>query len=148
MKTNHTRPRSRLTEERSPQIAIGHTTTLHEETTLPAVTVTSTLEPAELALNKCDSALQKLEASCCEPGRSPRMASLAETLGAARLSLSHIVDEDTARLAIDLLENAGAQIGHLQIGCCALDRMPLYAEMLVELTKAQRAVTKARDLGH
>ncbi len=76
------------------------------------------------------------------------MASLAETFDSARLSLSHIVDDDSARLAIDLLENAGSQIGHLQIGCCALDRMPLYAEMLVELTKAQRAVTRTRDLGH
>ncbi len=129
-------------------LAIGHATTLHEETTLPAVTGTPTLEPAEHALNKCDSALQKLEASCCEPDRSPRMASLAETLDSARLSLSHIVDDDTARLAIDLLENAGAQIGQLQIGCCALDRMPLYAEMLVELTKAQRVLTKTRGLSH
>lgn len=120
----------------------------NEGTTLPAVTVKSTLEPAEQALNKCDSALQKLDASCCEPGRSPRMASLAETLDSARLSLSHIVDDDSARLTIDLLENTGSQIGHLQIGCCALDRMPLYAEMLVELTKAQRAVTRTRDLGH
>ena len=76
------------------------------------------------------------------------MASLAETLDSARLSLSHIVDDDAARLAIDLLENAGAQIGQLQIGCCALDRMPLYAEMLVELTKAQIVVTKTRELGH
>jgi len=76
------------------------------------------------------------------------MASLAEALGTVRLSLSHIVDDDTARLAIDLPENAGAQIGHLQIGCCALDRMPLYSEMLVELTKAQRFVTNTREPGH
>jgi hypothetical protein len=59
-----------------------------------------------------------------------------------------VVDDTIARSALDVLENAGAQIGHLQVGCCALDRMPLYAEMLVELTKAQRAVTKTQGLGH
>jgi hypothetical protein len=76
------------------------------------------------------------------------MASLAGTLNNARGLIAQVVDDATASLAIDRLEDAGAQIGNLQVGCCALDRMPLYAEMLVELTKAQRAITKTQGLGH
>lgn len=72
------------------------------------------------------------------------MASLAETLNGARLSLSDVVDDATATATLDLLEDAGAQIGDLQVGCCTLKRMPLYAEMLTELTRAQITVTKTQ----
>ncbi len=76
------------------------------------------------------------------------MASLAETLHAARMSLGLVVDDTTRRSALDLLMDAGAQIGHLQVGCCAFNRMPLHAEMLVELAKVQRALTKTQGLGY
>ncbi|MEA1903579.1 MAG: hypothetical protein U9N56_08650 [Actinomycetota bacterium] len=107
-----------------------------------------TLDPAFEALDKCDKALQKLSDSCCEPGRSPRMAGLAETLNRGRERLRVADDASDPGQIIAEFEDAGAQIGHLQITCCALNRMPLYADMLGELTKAQRAVTKTYQLGH
>lgn len=101
------------------------------------------------SLDKCGRALKRLSDNCCEPGRSPRMKRLAETLEETRTSLREAGSQgEFAVAAIEKMEDAGTQLGSLQVGCCALSRMPLYAEMLEELTKAQRAVTKAYGLGH
>lgn len=107
------------------------------------------LSPAFEALDRCDAVLEDLSGRCCEPGRSPRMERLGETLGAGRSKLRAAGDDSQdAEAIITELEDAGAQLGWLQVGCCAPDRMPLYAEMLTELMKAQRAITREYQLGH
>ena len=73
------------------------------------------------------------------------MAKLGNTLTEARIKLraATIDQESGAAAAIETLEEAGAQVGHLQVTCCAPSRMPLYAEILENLTVAQRTVKKA-----
>ena len=97
------------------------------------------IEPAFDALDACNGALGVLDANCCDPGRSPRMAELAVTLAEARMKLRAVtVAPDTeGPAALAVLEEAGAQVGRLQVGCCAPDRLPLYAEILENLVKAQ-----------
>lgn len=101
------------------------------------------------AIARAEVTLEDLEANCCEPGRSPRMASLAETLSSVRDGI-HELDPDSGSASgvIARLEDAGAQIGSLQIGCCAPSRLPLYATMLKELTGAQRSINQALGRGH
>lgn len=107
------------------------------------------LSPAFEALDRCDTALKELSDQCCEPGRSPRMERLGETLTRGRSGLELIgEDSDKAGTVIAELEDAGAQLGWLQVGCCAPSRMPLYAAMLTDLMKAQRAITREHQLGH
>lgn len=97
------------------------------------------MEPAFEALDACHGALGVLDAKCCAPGRSPSMAELAATLTEARVKLraATIAPDTGGPAALAVLEDAGAQVGRLQVGCCAPDRMPLYAEILENLTKAR-----------
>lgn len=106
------------------------------------------LSDAEKHLDACAAALKKLDAACCEPGRSPRMKQLGETIGLAKESLPDIIDEDGAAPVLTWLEDAGAMVGRLQVGCCAEDRLPLYEKLLAGLTGAQLAVNRALGLGH
>ena len=104
---------------------------------------------ALVAIDKAEVALAELDANCCVPGRSPRMAALADTLSSARAGIleldgDHAGGDDT----IVQLEDAGAQIGSLQVSCCAPSRLPLYAEMLTELTMAQRTIKGVLNLAH
>lgn len=101
------------------------------------------LTPARHALGDARTALIKLDKLCCEPGRSPAMAALGETLDRAEAALGH--DDDAA---ISLLEDAGGQVGRLQVGCCAPARLPLYARMLEDFANAQLSINKARGAGH
>jgi hypothetical protein len=107
------------------------------------------LTEAIAALDRCDMALVKLEKLCCEPGRSPRMSALAHTLKTARVKLSQFdngsIGADNVRWE---LEDAGSQLGSLQIGCCAPSRMPLYADMLENLTDIQISVSRSAGAGH
>ncbi len=77
--------------------------------------------------------VEKLDRLCCEPGRSPRMAALRETIVRAKA-----VDVSPDAFA-GLLEDAGSQVGSLQVGCCAPGRLPLYADVLEALTRARLA---------
>jgi hypothetical protein len=98
------------------------------------------IERAYAALDKAGGALESLDANCCEPGRSPRMMALGSTLQSARGYLAKI-EHGNAELTMKLiaqLEDAGAQIGSLQIDCCAPSRLPLYAEILANLNEVQR----------
>jgi len=109
-------------------------------------------EPSDLqivhdALDKCEQALEKLESMCCMPERSPRMQALGQTFSAARAGLDDL-DEGSASGTIAILEDAGAQIGWLQVGCCAPGRLPLYHTLLEELTTMQRSVNAAAGVGH
>lgn len=76
------------------------------------------------------------------------MEALADTLADARVRLSALDGDDSADALIEALESAGEQVGHLQVGCCAPARMPLYAVTLESLMKAQRAINKSMSRGH
>lgn len=107
------------------------------------------LRPAFAALDDAEAALERLHKTCCEPGRSPRMAELEATLTRARVAIaSRRPVEERVEEAIAILEDAGSQIGSLQVSCCAPNRMPLYASMLEDLMTAQLTVNKAAGRGH
>lgn len=101
------------------------------------------------ALDDCDEALRRLDALCCDPGRSPRMAELTDTVNRARRRLASIDDEtEAADTVLEHLEHAGGQVGSLQVGCCAADRLPLYNRLLERLTMAQLAVNESVGRDH
>lgn len=110
---------------------------------------TEDLQPVERLLEGCRSTLERLDALCCEPGRSPRMAALAVTIGRAEELVRTIPGDPTsASTTLAELEDAGGQIGALQVGCCAPNRLPLYAEILEGLTKAQQGISRSLGIGH
>ncbi len=107
------------------------------------------LTTARIALTDAATALEALQARCCDPGRSPQMEAIEEALGDVRRNLeSAMRREEPADRLLTRLEEVGAQIGSLQIGCCAPNRLPLYAEMLEKLTHIQLAVNRSLDRGH
>ncbi len=98
------------------------------------------------ALDDCDAALIQLSKACCDPGRSPQIIELAETLDEARRRLDAIPsDPGLVKQAIADLESAGAQVGRLQVGRGAPNRMPLYVTILAALTEAHTSQRFARD---
>lgn len=108
-----------------------------------------TIDGALSALDTCDAALRELDLRCCEPGRSPSMKRLQATLSQARSDVSGLKDDPgTSASAIEHLEDAGAQVGRLQVGCCAPNRLPLYVELLEGLTTAQLEVSRSLGQGH
>lgn len=76
------------------------------------------------------------------------METLAGTLRTARDRLGALGDADSATAVRDALEDAGAQLGFLQVACCAPDRTPLYTETLDNLAKIQRVVSRIYRLEH
>lgn len=77
------------------------------------------------------------------------MEQLAGTLDQVRSRLGMLEDDPVeARSIIDVLVDAGSQLGHLQVACCAPGRMPLYSSTLGELFKVQRLLTGAFQLDH
>lgn len=84
------------------------------------------------ALEAARVALDELDRRCCEPGRSPRLAELAGKLADIEAAADGAGDA-AAATASSLLEDAGAMVGALQVGCCAPDRMPLYTTLLTQL---------------
>ena len=105
--------------------------------------------PAFDALDSCDAALDELDRLCCEPGRSPRMQALGAKLQDARRELT-VLNGGSAdpKATLSLLEAAGADVGSLQVGCCAPGRLPLYTEMLEALTTAQLSINRGLGQGH
>ena len=90
------------------------------------------------ATGEVDAALavvKRLQGTCCEPSRNPRMERLTETLTALHSALAEggPVDETMSTLA-----DAGAQVGWLQVACCAEKRMPLYEEVQQHLARVYR----------
>ena len=112
----------------------------------------SPLPGTEEPLQRASDALDRLDRLCCDPGRSPRMAALRtmiDGITAATTGFTGESDEaDEADEIVHRLEEAGAAIGRLEIGCCAPNRLPLYATMLEELTKVRTSVDAAAGRGH
>lgn len=112
----------------------------------PRVTTLSLAAMSAETLDKCDEVLTELHEQCCEPNRSPRMQALVETLTSIRSGIENLEDNpDVAETILEQLESAGAEIGRLQIACCAPARMPLYSELLAGLSRTQRMVTATQD---
>ncbi|GMQ94749.1 MAG: hypothetical protein BMS9Abin12_2255 [Acidimicrobiia bacterium] len=79
------------------------------------------------------------------------MKALGDTIASARSGLDAVGEgdhHDAVDATIAHLEDAGAQIGWLQVGCCAPNRLPLYHTLLESLTTTQRSVKDAADAGH
>jgi len=113
---------------------------------LSAVTRPIRLENAYSALDECEAALEELETRCCMPERSPRMKALADTIAAARSGVDRVGAgdyDDAVEQTFTELKDAGSQIGWLQVGCCAPDRLPLYHTLLEGLTTTRRSVGQA-----
>jgi hypothetical protein len=102
------------------------------------------LSPAFDALDDGVVALAKLDTTCCVPGRSPRMEELGETIAAARTALEAYRDGGDPDTVTATLEDAGGQVGRLQIGCCAENRLPLYSRILTDLTTVQLTLDRSR----
>ena len=113
---------------------------------LTAVTHSISLEDAYAALDECEAALEELETRCCMPDRSPRMKSLGDTIAGARSSIERVGAgdyDDAMERTFEELKDAGSQIGWLQVGCCAPDRLPLYHTLLEGLTTTRKSVGQA-----
>jgi S-methylmethionine-dependent homocysteine/selenocysteine methylase len=77
------------------------------------------------------------------------METLAETLTSAREGIPKMDgDEDAADAVIGILEDAGSQLGYLQVNCCAPGRMKFYVTTLENLNRAQAAINKSVARGH
>lgn len=101
------------------------------------------------ALDSAQNAISRLHRMCCDPGRSPRMLALEEQVAAIRAAVPAATGDEQATAAlIESLEEAGARIGRLQIGCCAPARMPLYAQLLTDLTTIQLDLHRAVGQAH
>ena len=73
------------------------------------------------------------------------MEALQGTLSRVRSDIGRLeTDPPAYDRVLEELKEAGAEIGKLQIECCAPARMPLYAELLAGLSRTQRMVTAAR----
>lgn len=105
--------------------------------------------PGLAELERAGEVVDELHAACCEPLRSPRMEALSATLRTAHAALSELDgDTDAAGRVVALLEDAGSQLGYLQVACCAPARIKLYTEALERLGKTQRLVKRTLDFDH
>ena len=99
-------------------------------------------------LQRAQEIAEELHAGCCQPLRSPRMEKLSDTLERAHSELAQLHDEPAAPSLVLLLEDAGAQLGSLQVACCSPARNKLYTEALEHLSKTQRLIKRTFDLEH
>ena len=78
------------------------------------------------------------------------MEALEETIAAVSSAIDDVEngDHDALDTTIGHIEDAGAQIGWLQVGCCAPNRLPLYHTLLEGLTATQRSAKNAVGAGH
>ena len=95
------------------------------------------VEPVASALDKAQSNLAELDRRCCDVGRSPRLAALATKLSEIRQAANRPGGVEPATVS-ELLQEAGAMVRALQVGCCAPNRLPLYAQLLEQLNVLQR----------
>lgn len=111
--------------------------------------VVSRFAEAFASLDIADQAVRELHENCCQPLKSPRMETLTSTLTTVRAQLADAAhDPEVAGEVVGLLQEAGAQLGHLQVDCCAPARMKLYATTLENLSKIQRLLKRTFELEH
>ena len=95
------------------------------------------LTKAVAAIADSSAVVERLHLTCCEPGRSPRMERLTATLSAVGGAITRAGEDESARAeAATLIEEAGAQVGWLQVACCSEKRLPMYTQVLANLTTA------------
>lgn len=100
-------------------------------------------------LQRARELADELHAGCCQPLRSPRMEALSATLQTAHAALSELErDPAGAEHVVTLLEDAGAQLGYLQVACCTPARTKLYSESLRCLGRTQRLIKRSLDIEH
>lgn len=122
---------------------------VHRRLGITITFMTEQQAPKDQPLSKSRKTLVRLDKMCCNPDRSPAMTQLSSTLEeAAQLIDAATAEPSQVEPALAALENAGAQVGRLQVGCCAPARMPLYANLLEDLTQAQLAVNRAAGSSH
>ena len=110
---------------------------------------TPDIEHALAARADCEATVERLHKLCCEPGRSPRLLAVEEELTALRATLAAVEWEpDRIDTVIARLEDIGASIGRLQVGCCTPARMPLYDDVLTGLTTIQIDLNRVRGTAH
>lgn len=76
------------------------------------------------------------------------MEKLAATIAGARRLLGEATDASSAEEVTEVLQDAGGQLGWLQVACCTPARMRLYTETLENLSRVQRLLTREFDLEH
>jgi hypothetical protein len=114
-------------------------------TTIDSSQLTSGLD----ALRRAEALVAELHEGCCQPLRSPRMEKLASTVREAQAALAGLShDPDRAPDVVAMLEDAGSQLGYLQVACCTPARLELYTEALNCLARTQRLITRSLDLDH
>ncbi|MFQ5522864.1 MAG: hypothetical protein ACE5F5_04725 [Acidimicrobiia bacterium] len=109
------------------------------------------LTPAFTALADAEKSMHELHEGCCSSKRAPCIADLGDTLEETRASLERLPsDLSVGDVIITTIEDVGGQLGRLQVGCCTPKRMPLYAQLLDDLTKVQLTVKKTlkKNLHH
>lgn len=100
-------------------------------------------------LAEAAATVARLDALCCDPGRSPRIAAVARRIDSARAAVTgRGFDPAEGQRVLDLLGEAGGLVGELQVGCCTPARMPLYASLLESLAAAQRSLATELGTGH
>lgn len=77
------------------------------------------------------------------------MEALSATLRKAHEGLADLDGEiEAGGHVVGLLEDAGAQLGYLQVACCSPARVKLYTEALERLGRIQRLISRVLDLEH
>ena len=111
--------------------------------------ITDPLTAADASLADCELAIAKLHKLCCEPERSPRLAALADAIADLRADVRAVAaDAGLIEHAISRLEDLGADVGRLQVACCAPSRMPLYGRLLNAFSSTQIALNRRRGTAH
>ncbi len=107
------------------------------------------IQDARTALAYTDGVIDRLHKMCCEPDRSPRMLALKDSIASATEDLDdHKPDSAAVDRTIATLTDIGAELGRLQVECCAPARMPLYADALEHLTEVQLHFNASSRRGH
>lgn len=76
------------------------------------------------------------------------MEKLASTIEEARRLLGDAADVGSAEAVTEVLQDAGGQLGWLQVACCTPARMRLYTETPENLSRVQPMLMRECDLEH
>ena len=102
----------------------------------------------DATLGDIAKATKRLHLMCCEAERSPRFASIRERLDAIQSDLSTSPDDEIIERSLEAIQEIGAEIGRLQVACCAKARMPLYDTVLRSFNDIHTELNRIRGTGH